>query len=323
MKKTKYIGTIGYALLLFINSFAQGNNEKIELIPYGDMNEWMVRTVDESFIIGGATKYLYEIASGDTLKNNTPYQNTLSPWATSSVMAKVSGIYKGSVTVFPEKRDDGYCARLETRIEEVKVFGVINLSVLATGSVFLGEMIEPVRDTKNPQSKLNHRILFDKCPVALEFDYKVSPGGKQVKATGFGKPKNLDIQNNAEACLYLQYRWEDEEGNIFAKRVATAYERYDKEVPEWQNAHRVPIYYGDISHETFFQPYMDLVKGEQTQYAKNSKGETKPIQEIGWAEPGTRPTHIVLRFSSGHGGAYIGTPNAKFWLDNVKLIYDE
>ena len=87
MKKTKYIGTIGYALLLFINSFAQGNNEKIELIPYGDMNQWMVRTVDESFIIGGATKYLYEIASGDTLKNNTPYQNTLSPWVTSSVIA--------------------------------------------------------------------------------------------------------------------------------------------------------------------------------------------------------------------------------------------
>ena len=46
-----------------------------------------------------------------------------------------------------------------------------------------------------------------------------------------------------------------------------------------------------------------------------------PIQEIGWAEPGTTPTHIILRFSSGHGGAYIGTPDAKFWVDNVKLIY--
>ena len=60
------------------------------------MDRWMVRVVDESLIIGGNTKYLYEIASGDTLKNNTPYQREESPWATSTVMAKVSGIYKAS-----------------------------------------------------------------------------------------------------------------------------------------------------------------------------------------------------------------------------------
>lgn len=46
-----------------------------------------------------------------------------------------------------------------------------------------------------------------------------------------------------------------------------------------------------------------------------------PIQEIGWASPDTTPTHIILRFSSGHGGAYIGAPDAKFWIDNVKLVY--
>ena len=233
-----------YSLFIMLSFAGQlrAQNDTTELFPYGDMNQWMVRVVDESLVIGGNTKYLYEITPGDTLKNNTPYKNSISPWATSTVMAKVSGVVKASVTVFPEKRDSGYCARLETRMERVKVLGLINISVLATGT-------------------------------------------------------------------------------IFAKRVGTAYERYDQEVKEWQNGHRIEIHYGDITGKDFYQPYMDLVKGESTQYAANSQGKIVPIQEIGWASPDTTPTHIILRFSSGHGGAYIGAPDAKFWIDNVKLVY--
>ncbi len=236
-------------------------------------------------------------------------------------MAKVSGIYKASVTVFPEKREQGHCARLETRMEKVKVLGLINISVLATGTIFLGEIIEPVRDTKNPQSKLNNNIPFTKRPKALQFDYKVTPGGEQIKATGFSKIVNIPEQNNAEACLLLQYRWEDEEGNIFAKRVGTAYERYDKETAGWQNGHRIPVHYGNITDKDFFKPYMKLTQKENIPHCLNSKGKMVPIQEIGWADPDTQPTHIILRFSSGHGGAYIGTPDAKFWIDNVGLVY--
>ena len=320
----KRIFNLAFYLLCLCSPFTgrtQNPVETTEPILYGDMDRWMVRVVDESFIIGGATKYLYEITPGDTLRNNTPYKNTLSPWATSTVMAKVSGIYKASVTIFPEARGEGYCARLETRMEHVKVLGMINLSVIATGTIFLGEVIEPIRDTKNPQAKLNNNIPFSKRPQALVFDYKVQPGGEQVKATGFGRITKIPEQNNAEACLLLQYRWEDEKGNIFAKRVGTAYERYDQEIDEWQNAHQIPIRYGDITGEKFFKPYMDLIKGENTQYCTNSKGEMVPIQEVGWAEAETQPTHMILRFSSGHGGAYIGAPDAKFWIDNVKIAY--
>lgn len=302
---------------------AQEVKERTESIPFGDMDHWMVREVKESFVIGGHTKYLYEINEGDTLKNNTPYKNTGSPWGTSTVMAKVSGIYKASVTVFPEKRDDGYCARMETRMEEVKVFGLINISVLATGTIFLGELMEPVRDTKNPQGKLNHRIDFDKHPIAVEFDYKVEPGGKQIKATGFGRQQKFDIQNNAEICVLLQQRWEDEKGNVYAKRVGTAYERYDKPVTEWQNNYRIPFKYGDITRESDFKSFMDLTTGEEIPHCMNSKGKMVPIQEVGWADPDTKPTHIIMRFSSGHGGAYIGAPDAKLWIDNVKLVYKD
>lgn len=290
-------------------------------IPFGDMNHWMVRVVEESFVIGGNSRYLYEITSGDTLKNNTPYLPTLSPWATSTVMARVSGVVKASITVFPEKRDDGYCARLETRMEHVKVLGLINISVLATGTIFLGEVKEPVKDTKNPQSKLNSGIRFTKRPKALAFDYKVSPGGHQIKATGFSRITDIPEQNNAEACLLLQHRWEDAQGNVFAKRIGTAYERYHQEVSSWQNNHQLKVHYGDISGESFYQPYMGLTTGESVQYCQNSKGAMVPIQEIGWGEPDEKVTHLIVRFSSGHGGAYIGAPDSKFWVDNVKLVY--
>lgn len=83
---------------------ATAQSEKVESIKLGNMDHWMVREVKESFIIGGNTQYLYEITeTKDTLKDNTPYKNKKSPWATSSVLATVSGITKGSVTVFPEK----------------------------------------------------------------------------------------------------------------------------------------------------------------------------------------------------------------------------
>ena len=100
-----------YSLFIMLSFAGQlrAQNDTTELFPYGDMNQWMVRVVDESLVIGGNTKYLYEITPGDTLKNNTPYKNSISPWATSTVMAKVSGVVKASVTVFPEKRDSGYC----------------------------------------------------------------------------------------------------------------------------------------------------------------------------------------------------------------------
>lgn len=296
-------------------------NEKIEPIAYGDMDKWLVREVEESYVIGGATKYLFEIASGDTLFNNTPYKNQVSPWATSTVMAKVSGVVKASVTVFPEKRDNGYCARLETRMENCKVLGLINITVLASGTIFLGEMEEPIRDTKNPQSKLMTGIPFTKRPKALMYDYKVETGGKRIRATGFSRITDLPGKDNAETSMLLQHRWEDASGNIYARRVGTAWERYDHSVNTWQNKHRLNVNYGDISSQAFYQPYMGLINGENCHYTKNSKGQVVPIREVGWGFPNEEITHIVLRISSSHGGAYVGTPNSKFWVDNIALVY--
>lgn len=51
-------------------------------------------------------------------------------------MARVSGITKTNTSVFPETRGDGFCARLDTRMESVKVLGIVDITVLAAGSMF-------------------------------------------------------------------------------------------------------------------------------------------------------------------------------------------
>ena len=91
-----------------------------EIEACGTFDDWTVREIKESGIIGGKVKYSYEIAKGDTIKGAVPYVNPPHcVWSTSSVMANVSGIVKVSCTVFPEERGDGNCVRLETRLEKI------------------------------------------------------------------------------------------------------------------------------------------------------------------------------------------------------------
>ncbi len=301
------------------------DNRVIKPLPFGNFDKWMVHQIDESGIIGGKTKYTYEVIDLDTLKDNKPFKpNGATPWANSSVMAHVKGIYKASTTIFPEERDGGYCARMETRIENVKVLGFINLNVLATGTIYTGETLEPVKSADNPQSKIARGIPFTERPTGLIFDYKVKVGGEQYKtgATGFGKPKNMGTQNRAEVYAILQHRWE-ENGEIYAARVGTGFKALEQDVEEWQNNYEIPIKYGDISNDADFDKAADLNDKYETEecfYAINSAGENVPIHEIEW--DGTKePTHLILIFTSGNGGAYIGAPDAIFWIDNVKLAY--
>ncbi|WP_410878200.1 PCMD domain-containing protein [Myroides sp. DW712] len=297
--------------------------ERFELLPFGNMNQWQVREIKESLLIGGNTRYLYSINdSKDTLKNNIPYKNTRSPWATSSVLAVVSGITKGSVTVFPEKRGSGYAARLETKVERVKVLGVININVLASGTIFLGEMIEPITDTKNPQSKLITGIPFTKKPKALQFDYKVTTGGKSSRVNGMGKGTALSQNDKAEIRVLLQNRWEDKDGKVHAKRIGTAWLNLTTTEKDWKNNFQLKINYGDIQNQAIYKKEMALRTGEFTDYTRNSKGQMTPIIEEGWGNASDPVTHLIVQFSSSNGGAYIGNENSRLWVDNIGLVYE-
>lgn len=317
-----YTKIIGLFLLAGCQLSTVYGQEKEVPIAFGDMNHWVVREIHESGIIGGNTKLLYELGPTDTIVGNKEYQNRGgSPWANSNVLAKVAGVVKTNTSVFPEKRGNGWCARLETRMESVRVLGIVDIEVVAAGSVFLGKVHEPIKGTKNPQSMLGSGVPFTKKPKSVRFDYKakLAPEKNRVRSTGFSRKSTVQGQDSIEVNLLLQKRWEDKDGNIYAKRVGTMVQRYIESTPDWVNNATYPVRYGNISSQPGFKHYMRIQAEER--YSLNSKGKSVPIREVGWAEEGEQPTHIILQFTSSHGGAYIGSPGNTLWIDNVKLIY--
>lgn len=314
-------GLFSLLLALPLTCFSQ---EREVMIKYGNLDDWLLRRVKESVIIGGETKLLHEIGPHKIIDGDEPYIfNSVSPWRTSNVMAKV-GVTKCSTSVFPEVRGKGKCARMDTRIENVKVLGIVNITVLASGSIYLGGVNEPIKDTKNPLGKLIMGVPFTGRPSALRFDYKAKLTGEpnRKKITGFGRQKEVAGPDYPEVYLVLQKRWEDKDGNVFAKRVATAVHRFKASREDWHNNYTLKLEYGDISSKPGFED-IEALKIEEPYYTKNSKGEMVPIQEIGWAAADETPTHVILRFSSSHGGAYIGSVGNTFWVDNVRFVYDE
>lgn len=303
-------------LIWFITCFSIQAEQKASL-PYSNMDSWFKRDIKESRLIGGEVMTIYEVGKTGTSTKAEAWQQGDSPWETSSIYANVLGIVKGSSTVFPEKRGNGYCARLETVLEEVYVFGVIHVTALATGSLITGHLIEPIRNINSPMSKLVQGVPFTQRIKAVKFDYKAKTGGKRIKASALNK-SDVEGANAAEVSVILQKRWEDEKGNIKCHRVGTAYIRITQST-DWVNGYELKINYGDISKEPYFQDYMKLNYEGYPIYGLNSKGENVPVDEVGWDGDAT-PTHIIIRFASGFGGAYVGAVGDCLWIDNVEFI---
>ena len=231
-------------------------SEKVVPIRYGNMEHWTIRHIKESAVIGGKEKTLYEIGMDSVINGNHPYHNLGgSPWGTSNVMAKVAGVVKTNCCVYPDKHKGGRCVKMTTHIESLKVLGLVNINVLAAGSIF----------------------------------------------------------------LILQKRTEDSAGNITARRVGTLVVKYSKTTPAWVDNATYDILYGDITGSPKYDATMMGLRS--IDYARNSKGENVPVKETGWAAPGETPTHLMIQFSSSHGGAFIGTPGNTLWIDNVRLVY--
>ena len=310
------------AMFLALSTLSVGAQERVVPIKYGDMEQWVTRRIEESGIIGGKTKLLYELGPTKEINGNIAYVNQGgSPWGNSNVMAKVVGIVKTNTSVYPEKRGNGQCARLETHIESVKVLGMVNITVLASGSMFLGDMKEPITGTKDGEKNLNSGVAFTERPKAVRYDYKVKMSGEpnRIRQTGFSRKETVPGQDCAIMTCLLQKRTEDANGNIIAKRVGTAAVAY-KRTSDWNNGATYEIMYGDITKSDKYNP--ELMKlGVWGYYARNSKGESKLIQEVGWASPDEQPTHLILQFTSSIGGAFVGSPGNTLWIDNVCLVY--
>lgn len=317
----RYVLVTIYSLIWFA-AMGQG---KFVPFTFGSMDTWINREVKESFVIGGKTQTLYEIADNrDRVSPNQAYDNKNSPWATSSVLATINGITKGSVTVFPEKRGDGFAARLETRVERVKVLGIININVLAAGTIFLGKVAEPITNTDNPFSKLIMGVPFTGKPAWLQFDYKVTAGGASRKINGLSSNGSATGKTDkAIVHVYLQKRREDKDGNVFALRIGTGGEIFSRTAGEWQNGHRVKIHYGNVMGDGNVPTIFSTLKnGNDALYTRNSKGKMVPIREEGWGSPGDAVTHIIVQFSSSDGGPYVGSPENRLWVDNAGVVYE-
>lgn len=313
--------TIIAGLLSCISLSAQSQIVE-SLNRYGTLDSWSVRQIKESGLIGGQTKYLYEFyGNRDTTATKEPFtapEGYL--WRTNNVMAVVAGITKTNNTVFPEPRDGGYCARIETHIETVKAIGIINMDVVCQGAFILGTLNEPIKDTKNPMAKVLYGVPFEGRPTALVFDYKADVGHEAIRGTGFSKLKNLGYPDYPEIAIILQKRWEDEEGNVHALRVGTGIERITENVPDWVDGHRIDVHYGDISSEPFFKDYMGLNNNpERAFHTLNGKGDNIIVSEEGWAAPEEQPNFMIIKFISSCGKAFYGGVGNTLWIDNIRI----
>ena len=291
----------------------------LEPIKYGDFSQWVTRNLTESKVIGGNHKTIYAVGPTRTINGNTPYTPAGgSPWASSNVYAKVSGVVKTSNTVEPAMVNGNKMAKLTTKMEHVKVLGLLNMDVIVTGTIFLGKVREPISSTKSPYSKMEMGMPYTKRPKALVFDYKVDMPNvnTRVRSTGFGRKKTLQGRDQAEVYVLLQKRWEDAAGNIHALRVGTGRERYNRSIPLTRH-HQLPIHYGDITKTQYYKPYMALPHGDRAYYAYNSKGKLVPVQEEGWAPANAVPTHVLVMASTTCGEAFVGTEGITMYIDNV------
>ena len=307
-------------LSLLFSVMAYG--QRYEKVRFGDFEQWTVRDIHESPIIGGKHKLLYIPGPTDTVRGNKAfgYKNTI--WATSNAFARVVGVVKTSTNVTPDNGPTGRCAKLVTQYAECKVAGLVSIRVLAAGSIYWGKMLEPITGVSDPYAYMDWGIPFAKRPKALVLNYKsiIPNTGKLVKGTTF-RTIEFDGYDPAEIVFILQYRWEDEDGNIHAKRVGTAIYHVDKTSNGWMNDFRIPVIYGDARKSSDYKPYMDLVSGYKTMYALNKKGKKKPILEEGWADADSPITHAVMAITSGSQGAFIGALDNVLWVDEIRLEY--
>ena len=317
--------TLSITVFLYFHSLSHAQQQVVDAInSYGNFDHWCVREVKESGIIGGKNKPLYEFYGNQdtTFTGKTPFSAPEGYiWRTNNVLAIVAGVVKTNNTVFPEKRGNGYCARIETHIEEVKGLGIVNMDVTCQGALLIGVLPEPITTTKDPMSKVLYGVPFTGCPKSVTMDIKADVGHEVVRGTGFSKLKPLGYNDSAEITVILQKRWEDEDGNVHALRVGTGIRRISEDIPEWINGYEIKIGYGDITSEPYYQEYMGLKTDPETAYhALNSKGKNVVIQEDGWAEPGTEPTHMMLHVISSCGKAFYGGVGNTVWIDNVEII---
>jgi len=290
-------------------------------LSYSSLDNWYFRKLKESSLLSGETIDLYGVGkiSHEADLFDLKLKDKTSPWGTTNVYAKMV-LDVGNTRVSPEKRGDGYCARLETKIRKDNIAG-FEVEVLLAGTLFLGETAEPVKGLKDPEKNASQGIPFTGMPKAVKFDYKYHVGKNRVVATTNVKP--VAGEDRTDFAIILQKRWEDKDGNVFATRIGGNRQFFTGTVNQWVNGTTFPVYYGDATTlPQYDSKTMGLIPSVGIVYVKNSKGVLVPLVETGWGKPGEKPTHIIMYFTSSYEGMkYTGSTESVFWVDNIELMY--
>lgn len=273
--------------------------------------------IRESGIVGRKTVPVYAVDNRDTVRAGESYLRGDSPWGTSNAYSDIMGVVKTNVNVRPVPHGNGTAAEMRTEMMEFKVLGTVKVTVLSAGAVYLGKLEDPVRNLDDAMACIDMGIPFTEKPQALVFDYRatVRNSGTVSRLSGM-KRKEFEGRDPAIVLVQLQHRRE-ENGRIYAERVATAELRI-QESCEWQNGTELPLIYGKPEHPEDLSEYARLDCGF---HAVNSRGESVRIQETGWADPGTEPTHLILYFASGSLGVFTGELGNSLCIDNVAFRY--
>lgn len=324
----KYLKTGWFVFLVFscgMGAFAQNNPgtyvDKLGQLNYSSLDFWYARKVKESSLLSGNTIELFGVGKVDSKSDfyDTKLRDTKSPWGTTNIYSKMV-LDLGNTRVFPEKRANGYCCRLETAIRKDNIAG-LKVEVLIAGTLFAGDMIEPVRGLNDPLKNVNQGVPFTNRPKAVKFDYKYKVGNRRVKAVYSIDP--AVGPDKAEFCLILQKRREDKNGNVFATRIGGARQFFTGTVNQWVTGATFPVSYGNITNlPDYDAKTMGLIPGVGEVYVKNSKNKMVPLVETGWGDAGDTPTHLIFYFTSSYQGVqYVGSPESVFWVDNIEFVY--
>lgn len=311
-------------LLIILSLFTTSlfANRRIDTVAYGDMDNWTVRYIQESNILGGKTKVLYTPAPTDTLLNNqayVPVENN--PWGSSATYAKFMGIetaMEGSVV--PEARGYGYCCKLRNVLTDINF---CDIHAMVSGTIYMGKALEPlgIIAKNKPYAAIDFGVPFTQHPIALMLDYKAYISeSDSLTSTERNKPEIVAGHDCAVISVYLQHRWEDPQtGKIYARRVGTAYERICETIPEWINNHEIPIRWGNITTSAYYKEYEGL--NQMDMMTRNSKGKMVRIEEVGWSLD--EPTHIIMYISASNAGVFRACEGNTLWIDNIRLVYEE
>jgi len=236
-KYSKFMVVIFFVLNLGTTAFSQNklspyvNNQG--QLNYSSLDNWYSRKLKESVLLSGNTIDLFGVGKVDAKADlcDMKLKDPASPWGTTNVYAKMV-LDVGNTRVIPEKRENGYCCRLETKIRKDNIAG-FKVDVLLSGTLFVGEMIEPVHGMKDPIKNVSQGIPFTGMPKAVKFDYKYNVGKTRVQATTNISP--VSGADKAEFAIILQKRWEDANGNVFATRIGGARQFYTGAQQQWVN----------------------------------------------------------------------------------------